>query len=198
MLNPILGFGSRAKLRCVAATSGQGQQGDQESIAPVLPCSDWMVMAGILSVPRRSSIFAAPRTETVIVESSSQGREWVSASRCPSRISTQKRARALAARRSAGLFWDHRQKRNSASHIRFHMSAPHRRRRGRLFMVSFASRPPRRAGSRCRARGCHQRRCSCDTLPRRLARQSARSCRRSACSWSRRSARDRRPACPEA
>jgi hypothetical protein len=136
--------------------------------------------------------------ETVIVESSTQGRESASASRCPSRSSSQKRARALAARRSAGLFWDHRQNRDSASQIRFHMSVPHRRRRGRLFFASFASRPPRRAGSRCRACGCLQSRRSCATLPRRLARQSARSCRRSACSWSRCSARDRPPACPEA
>jgi hypothetical protein len=150
------------------------------------------------SVPRRSSIFATPRTETVKVESSIQGREWASASRCPSRNSSQKRARALAARRSAGLFWDHRQKRNSASRRRFHMSVLHRRRRGRLCMLSFASRPPRRAGSRCRARGCLQKCRSCATLPRRLARQSARSCRRSACSWSRSSARDRPSACPEA
>ncbi len=36
------------------------------------------------------------------MESSAQGREWASASRCPSRTSAQKRARVLAARRSAG------------------------------------------------------------------------------------------------
>jgi hypothetical protein len=137
----------------------------------------------------------ARSSATALLESSAHGRDRDSASRSPSRTSAQNRARASATRRSVEPFRDDAQRRASSRCKAFHMvgSAP---RGGWRHPLPLASRPPRRAGSRCRGRGFHRRRRSCATPWRRPPRESARSCRRSACSCFRRSPRDRAPRCP--
>jgi hypothetical protein len=78
---------------------------DTTGLAVATGCS-WLGLSNCLC----GLVFATWRSATHHAKARAQGREWALASRCPSRISAQKRARFLAIRRSTRPPWDHCQR----------------------------------------------------------------------------------------